>query len=58
MFSEPGAGSDLAGVATRAVRNEGGWRISGQKVWTTMAQHADYGLMLARTNPDAPKHRG
>lgn len=58
LFSEPGAGSDLAGVATRAVRNEGGWRISGQKVWTTMAQHADYGLMLARTNPDAPKHRG
>ena len=58
LFSEPGAGSDLAGIATRATRDGEGWRISGQKVWTTMAHHADFGLMLARTNPDVPKHRG
>jgi alkylation response protein AidB-like acyl-CoA dehydrogenase len=58
LFSEPAAGSDLAGVQTRARKTEGGWQIDGQKVWTTFAQHADYGLLLARTNPDVPKHKG
>jgi alkylation response protein AidB-like acyl-CoA dehydrogenase len=58
MFSEPGAGSDLAGLSTRAVRVEGGWSITGQKVWTTMAHTADWGICLARTNPDAEKHLG
>ena len=58
LFSEPAAGSDLAGIQTRSKRTEHGWSISGQKVWTTMAQFADYGLLLARTNPDVPKHKG
>ena len=59
LFSEPAAGSDLAGIQTRAKRQEdGGWSVSGQKVWTTNAQHAAYGLLLARTDPDVPKHRG
>lgn len=58
LFSEPAAGSDLAGIVTRAHRSDGGWRIDGQKVWTTMAQFADFGLLLARTDPSVPKHRG
>jgi alkylation response protein AidB-like acyl-CoA dehydrogenase len=59
MFSEPAAGSDLAAVQTRARKQEdGSWRLSGQKVWTTNAQFASYGLLLARTDPDVPKHKG
>jgi 3-oxochol-4-en-24-oyl-CoA dehydrogenase len=58
LFSEPGAGSDAAGIRTRATRVEGGWLINGQKVWTSGAQHASYGFATVRTNPDAPKHDG
>ncbi len=58
LFSEPGAGSDLASVTTRAVPTEGGWILDGQKVWTSYAQFADWGLCLARTNPDVPKQQG
>jgi len=59
MFSEPAAGSDLAAVQTRANHNDDGtWTLNGQKVWTTNAQFASYGLILARTNPDIPKHKG
>ena len=59
LFSEPASGSDLAGLRTRAVRtDDGGWRITGQKVWTTMAHIADYGIVLTRTDPDVAKHRG
>jgi alkylation response protein AidB-like acyl-CoA dehydrogenase len=58
MFSEPGAGSDLAGVRTRAVACEGGWRLQGQKVWTSGAHHSEWGIVLVRTDPGAPKHKG
>jgi 3-oxochol-4-en-24-oyl-CoA dehydrogenase len=58
LFSEPGAGSDLAGLSTKAVRVDGGWRISGQKIWTTVAQFSQWGALLARTDPSAPKHNG
>jgi 3-oxochol-4-en-24-oyl-CoA dehydrogenase len=58
LFSEPGAGSDAAGIRTRATRAEGGWLINGQKVWTSGAQVSDFGLATVRTNPDAPKHEG
>src|SRR6056297_2384880 len=58
LFSEPGSGSDLAGATTRAEFKGNRWIVNGQKLWTTSAHKADYGLLLARTNPDLPKHKG
>ncbi len=58
LFSEPGAGSDLASLTTKATRVDGGWRITGQKIWTTAAQYSQWGALLARTEPNAPKHNG
>ena len=58
LFSEPGAGSDLAGLQSRAVRDGQAWRLTGQKVWSTGAATADFGLLLARTDWDVPKHQG
>ncbi|TNY36933.1 acyl-CoA dehydrogenase [Thermomonospora catenispora] len=58
LFSEPGAGSDLASLTTRAEKVEGGWRITGQKIWNSLAREAQWGICLARTDPDAPKHEG
>ena len=58
LFSEPGAGSDLAGLTTRAVRADGGWKITGQKIWTSLAKQAAWAICIARTDPAAPKHDG
>jgi alkylation response protein AidB-like acyl-CoA dehydrogenase len=58
LFSEPGAGSDLAGLSTRAERADGGWRLTGQKVWTSLAKHAQWAICVARTDPGAAKHEG
>ncbi|MCV7287552.1 acyl-CoA dehydrogenase [Mycolicibacterium wolinskyi] len=58
LFSEPGAGSDLASLTTKATKVDGGWKITGQKIWTTGAQYSAWGALLARTDPNAPKHQG
>ncbi|MFI6732965.1 acyl-CoA dehydrogenase [Nonomuraea sp. NPDC050451] len=58
LFSEPDAGSDLAGLATKATRVEGGWSLTGQKIWTSLAQYAHWGICLARTSPEKAKHNG
>ena len=58
LFSEPGAGSDLAGISTRAERADGGWRLTGQKIWTSLARQAHWAICIARTDPDQPRHGG
>ena len=58
LFSEPTHGSDVAGIPSKAIRDGDEWIINGQKVWTTLAHHSNFGMLLTRTNPDAPKHKG
>ncbi|GLW05282.1 putative acyl-CoA dehydrogenase FadE [Microtetraspora sp. NBRC 13810] len=58
LFSEPGAGSDLAGLQMRAEKVDGGWKLNGQKIWTSVAHFAEWGICIARSNPDKPKHAG